>query len=214
MKATKSTKKPLTEEIIINASLALIKEIGLEKFSMRKLGQKLGVSPMAIYRYFPNQGQLFDRLVEKVWQQALTISSDLFAHATTWQDKVVALMLQVKQTLIAYQELMPLISTHPLATKKEFVLIEQVLLKLKEGMAEFNKNTVFLLNSLVFYTIGYVWAEAVEPKEGGEVNVDLMAELQQGSPIFQELFSALLGEERHDDQQFLMGINAILNGWQ
>lgn len=53
---------PLSQERIIAAALDLADTRG--DFSMRALGEKLGVDPMAIYRHFPNKDALLDALVD------------------------------------------------------------------------------------------------------------------------------------------------------
>jgi len=54
----------LTRAKIADAALTLIDEIGIDAFSMRKLGQHLGVDPMAIYRHFQHREDLFDAVAE------------------------------------------------------------------------------------------------------------------------------------------------------
>jgi len=46
------TRLTLNRDYIATVALSLIDDIGLDKFSMRKLGTELGVDPMAVYRYF------------------------------------------------------------------------------------------------------------------------------------------------------------------
>ena len=61
---------PLSRERIAEAALELIDAEGLESFSMRRLGARLGVEAMAIYHHFPGKGELLDgvmnRLIEEV----------------------------------------------------------------------------------------------------------------------------------------------------
>ncbi len=59
----------LTREAIAAAALALIDADGVAGFSMRGLGRHLGVDPMATYRYFRNQEDLFDAVAERLFEQ-------------------------------------------------------------------------------------------------------------------------------------------------
>lgn len=56
----------LTHEKIRREALALIEEEGLESFSTRKLGARLGCEAMAIYWYYPNKDALLDAVVDEL----------------------------------------------------------------------------------------------------------------------------------------------------
>jgi AcrR family transcriptional regulator len=55
-------REPLSRERIIAAAVELLDERGLEGFTMRALGERLGVEAMAIYHYFPNKQMLLEVL--------------------------------------------------------------------------------------------------------------------------------------------------------
>jgi AcrR family transcriptional regulator len=61
-RSTVSRKTPLSQERIIAAALELADTRG--DFSMRALGEQLGVDPMAIYRHFEDKDALLDALVD------------------------------------------------------------------------------------------------------------------------------------------------------
>lgn len=63
------TRARLTREKITAAALELIDDIGHDAFSMRKLGQHLGADPMAVYRHFRDQEDLFDSIAELLFHQ-------------------------------------------------------------------------------------------------------------------------------------------------
>lgn len=56
----------LSPERIAEAALRLIDEHGLERFSMRGLGARLGVEAMAIYHHFPSKGQVLDAVMDQL----------------------------------------------------------------------------------------------------------------------------------------------------
>jgi AcrR family transcriptional regulator len=60
-------RRPLSSEKIVDAALALADARG--DFSMRALGQKLGVDPMAIYRHFRDKEALLDAMVDAALAQ-------------------------------------------------------------------------------------------------------------------------------------------------
>jgi AcrR family transcriptional regulator len=58
--------KTLTSDAIATAALALIDDEGLEAFSTRKLGARLGVEAMALYHHFSSKQVLLDRVAVKL----------------------------------------------------------------------------------------------------------------------------------------------------
>jgi AcrR family transcriptional regulator len=57
---------PVTRARVLHAAVDLADEGGIDAVSMRKLGQKLGVEAMAIYRHVRDKDDLLDGLVEFV----------------------------------------------------------------------------------------------------------------------------------------------------
>jgi AcrR family transcriptional regulator len=57
---------PLTREQVLDATLALAEESGLEAVSMRAVAARLGVTPMALYRHVGDKQGLLDGLVERL----------------------------------------------------------------------------------------------------------------------------------------------------
>ena len=63
-------KDPETSELgkkIIQESIQLIDEMGLEQFTFRKLAEKLGTTESSIYRYFENKHNLLIYLTSWYW---------------------------------------------------------------------------------------------------------------------------------------------------
>lgn len=212
MAMPRPTKETLSRSYILDTALALIDQKGLAQFSMRKLGQAMTVSPMAVYRYFPNQGALFDGLVEMIWRQALTIAAG--TGTSTWQEDVIGVMTQFRQTLLKHPNVLTLLSTHPLVTESEFALVAEILTALRKKGLEITTTTVFLINALTAYTLGSVWTEAIAPADGGEIEPALMQGLPAQSAVIQQLLAPIQDGQYTPDEQYLMGLNALLRGWK
>ena len=56
----------LTRETIVSTALALLDEVGLDAFSMRRLAANLGVSAQALYWHFDSKEDLFRSVAEYV----------------------------------------------------------------------------------------------------------------------------------------------------
>lgn len=55
--------RKLSKKVIKEAAIELIKEKGLKEFTARNLGNKLGVTDAAIFKYFPTLRNLFEELL-------------------------------------------------------------------------------------------------------------------------------------------------------
>ena len=64
--APRTERTALTRERIEIEALALIDAQGIEAFSTRKLGERLGCEAMSIYHHFPSKAHILDALVDRV----------------------------------------------------------------------------------------------------------------------------------------------------
>ncbi|HSZ74296.1 MAG TPA: TetR family transcriptional regulator [Rhizomicrobium sp.] len=75
--------KTLTPDAIAEAALALVDEKGLDAFSTRKLGARLGVEAMALYHHFPNKGLLMRRAAAKL-RESIPLPADKAMGWRAW----------------------------------------------------------------------------------------------------------------------------------
>src|SRR5687768_5028448 len=76
-----------TSERIAAAAKGLVTEGGSASVSMRKIGDALGLSPMAVYRHFPNREALLARVADDLFADAY----DRLSRKTIPADTVAAL---------------------------------------------------------------------------------------------------------------------------
>ena len=60
---------PATADRILRAARALFERGGAQAVSMRRVGQAVGITPMAIYRHFPNREALLQRISDDSFEQ-------------------------------------------------------------------------------------------------------------------------------------------------
>ncbi|MCG8312585.1 MAG: TetR family transcriptional regulator [Pseudomonadales bacterium] len=53
------------KQVYLNAALNLIREVGIEKLTMRRMAKDLDVSPMAIYKHFANKEELLKAVLDE-----------------------------------------------------------------------------------------------------------------------------------------------------
>jgi AcrR family transcriptional regulator len=71
---------------ILDTALAIADERGLDGVSMRTVAERVGVTPMALYRHFDSKRALLDGMVERL------VTSLLQERATgTWDERLTAL---------------------------------------------------------------------------------------------------------------------------
>ena len=79
--------KKLSREAIVDVALAQIEAHGVEGLSMRTLAAELGVTPNALYRYFPSKDELSFALSDEAGRLLLTALQDA-AQGRTMLDAV------------------------------------------------------------------------------------------------------------------------------
>jgi len=107
-----NNRAPLDRRKILAAAVEVIDEDGLKQFTMRKLGMKLGVEAMAIYRYVHGREDLLNGIVEHVIDD-LYGDPDVHMSTGNWQDYLVRVSHGVRRIALAHPQVFPLIATRP-----------------------------------------------------------------------------------------------------
>ncbi|QIS06568.1 TetR family transcriptional regulator [Nocardia brasiliensis] len=104
----------LNRDHIAAVALRLIDETGVDGFSMRRLGAALGADPMAAYRHFADQQDLFDAV-------AATMFSELDMASLPWQEPWRELMRaythRLRSTLRRHPNAVPVFATRPVRSE-------------------------------------------------------------------------------------------------
>ena len=78
MGASGSTRRAaVTRAGVIDAAIALADESGVAALSMRKVGQAVGVEAMSLYHHVANKGDLLDGIVDRIFAEVGTASSEV-----------------------------------------------------------------------------------------------------------------------------------------
>lgn len=103
-------KPTLSREYIAAVALALVDDIGQDKFSMRKLGAELGVDPMAVYRYFTDREALFDGIAETLF---LELEAESLPWQAPWREFAEQYARRLRATLLAHPHAVTIFATRP-----------------------------------------------------------------------------------------------------
>lgn len=108
-----SRTEALTLGEVVLTAVDLIDSGGLKKFTMRTLGQRLGVEAMALYHYVPSREALLDAIVDHVVDE---LYGDPLVHLQAsrgWAVYLERLAHGVRRTALAHPEVFPLVATRP-----------------------------------------------------------------------------------------------------
>ena len=111
--APPSKKTPLSRAKVVAAAVAFIDEEGLPGLTMRKLGERLGVEAMALYRYVPGREALLDAIVEHV-MASMSRDDEVFeAPRHGWQDFLQRMAHGVRRLALEHPKAFPLVASRP-----------------------------------------------------------------------------------------------------
>jgi AcrR family transcriptional regulator len=108
-----SERTRLDRDKVVAAAVELIDSDGLPSLSMRRLGARLGVEAMSLYRYVPGREDLLDAVVESVIAEMYADPDILDAPEHGWQDFLQRLAHGVRRVALAHPIAFPLVASRP-----------------------------------------------------------------------------------------------------
>jgi AcrR family transcriptional regulator len=108
-----SSRRPLDRDRIVAAAIAYIDQYGLPGLSMRRLGGKLGVEAMSLYRYVPGRESLLDAVVDSIMAEMHEDAEILNNPENGWQDFLMRLAHGVRRVALAHPKAFPLVASRP-----------------------------------------------------------------------------------------------------
>lgn len=193
----------------MTAALDLVDDEGVDQLTMRRLGSRLGVDPMAVYYHVANKAALCDGIVELLWSGVRLPAP---VPGETWQQIVSELFIGFRQRLLAHPRAVVLVGTRPGITSTLLRLIDETLGRLSDaGLGA--ADAMQLIDCLSGYTVGKVLAEIGVPDAGASdaVGGALAAVDPSTHP---HLVRALVeGYVAAPDAEFRRGLDALVSGW-
>lgn len=101
----------LTRDQILETALEIIDEGGLDAFTLRELGRRLGVSQMAAYRHFPDKATIIDALADRIMSSVRIDDSGRFATA---EERILDYPRRARAALLEHPALISVIASRPL----------------------------------------------------------------------------------------------------
>ena len=193
----------LSRERIVAAALRLVERDGLEAFSMRRLGEALGVEAMSLYHFFPAKQHLLDALVDDA-----IASVEFPSPKLEPVERMRRLMRAYRGMAHRYGRLYPVIAVHRLNTPTGVAFIEKALAIAREitgddetAARSFRTLGYYLMGAALDETMGYAKGpSAAEPVDGAFI-AEHCPQLARSAKYFQR---------EHWDRTFEQGMNDML----
>lgn len=110
--ARRGPKRTLSEQLLLDAALALLAERGADGVSVRGIAARVGVAPNAVYTYFPDKAAVLRALAEQLLGR---VNHDKFTDpAQPWQHRIRALATELRAELLAHPGAVHLLLSAPL----------------------------------------------------------------------------------------------------
>ena len=142
---------------------------GLQNLTMRRLGERLGVAPNALYSHFADKTALVDALLDELLAEVPTAPAFTSRSGSqSWQEQLVALMTASRRFLLAHADLIPLYLSRPGRGPNAIRLGEATLALLARGGVQ-QEAAVEAMRILLIYTMGFAAQEApraADPRPG------------------------------------------------
>ena len=155
----------INREMVTQAGLTLLNEIGLEQLTLRRLGVKLDVQAATIYWHFKSKEALLDEMATTVLVEGAANlvprgrSADWKVWASTYGEGL-------RKTLMAYRDGARMLSGTRLTTTEPLKTTERIGARLVDSGFTV-RRAVVLLSTVYSYTLSFVMEEqAVFPAPG------------------------------------------------
>ena len=205
----------LSREEIIKEALALLDEHGPGALSMRRLADRLGVAPNALYYRVRGKADLIDALIDQVYA-GLDLDPD---PTSDWTQQLATLSQQIRDHLLAHPAVVPYALQQPGLGPHSLRLGEAIYNVLRP--AGFSDQAVVgTVYALLTYILGFVALEV--PRAGTDPQTSdeyvrrmwaFFAALPPGEFPHTVELAAQLARISTDDQ-FQFGIRTFLAGLQ
>lgn len=221
---SRGSARKLSRELIVDAALAQIDEVGASGLSMRNLAQELGVEAMSLYRYVNGREDLLEGVVALLMNDVLT--SIQGAVDEQWQSFLQITAHEVRRIAVAHPRAFPLVATrHPAAPwlrppLRSVDVVEVFLTSLigqgfsdAQAVNAYRAFSSFLLGQLLLESAvrGAETGPAEEPLDEGGADIpagDGQATLDD-APTVRKL-RAMLSEDRADEE-FEVSLELLLD---
>jgi AcrR family transcriptional regulator len=201
---------------ILEAALAIADCDGLDGLTIRKLAERLGISPMGIYRYFRNKAEIVEELVDLLVGKYDVTNH----HETDWAEWISTAFCLMRRGLRDHPGVTPLLGTVASSGPNAMAVRKELLRVLRSGGLE-RRAAAGAFHTLLSYTIGFVAIEShVYRRPAGE-DLDAEERFRQSRVLYEAAprsqHPSVVEHKEHlafrgSDDEFVRGLHRILAG--
>lgn len=217
----KKQQPQISEDKILEASWELLGEDGIEKLSMRRLADRLGIQAPSLYWYFKSKQHLYQRLANHVSKVIL----EEFSSEGDWKEQLTGLAVTVRSVLSRYPcstQIMMMTLPHETDiirfTNRMLLCVESTPLEQEQKM-----QVVLTLMNYVYNfvlddyehkrNVSAILKEHGEEALPGEEMTRLLESMSEADAgLFRRMFTSGLFEIMGTDKAFEFGLKLILLG--
>jgi AcrR family transcriptional regulator len=155
------TRPKLNRDAILEAALDLADEGGLARVTARELADRLGVTPMALYRHVDGIGAVVDELLERVIARA-GVLDHAEPELEAW---VLETFRRIHACLVAHPAVLPLLGTSAGYGRQALTVVDAVLGRLAAG-GHGPDASIALFHGWLAYTLGAASVEVAARRQG------------------------------------------------
>lgn len=168
---TAPVRPALTRDRVLEGALALADEMGMERFTIRRLAERLETKPMSIYHHVASKEEIVDGMVERVFDEIELPPEDM-----EWQGAIRRRCLSARAVLRRHPWAPPFMESRPSPGPAVLRHHDAVLATLRRGGLswELTAHGYATLDSFVY---GFALQEANLPGGGGPELADVAEDL-------------------------------------
>ncbi|WP_019914121.1 TetR/AcrR family transcriptional regulator [Paenibacillus sp. HW567] len=215
----KKQQPQISEERILEASWELLGEEDIEKFSMRRLADRLGIQAPSLYWYFKSKQNLYQRLANHVSKMIV----EEFHSKGDWKEQLTELAVTIRSVLSRYPcstQLMMMTLPH----EPDIIRFTNLMLLCVESTPLEQAEKMQVVTTLVNYVFYFVLDDyqhernvsAILKDQGaapGEEMIRLLDSMsEKDAGLFRRMFTNGLFELMGTDGAFEFGLKLILLG--
>jgi AcrR family transcriptional regulator len=202
----------LSRDTVLRSALTLLDEEGHDGLTMRKLADRLGVVPMAVYRHVRNKDDLIDGVLDLATSMVPIPDASL-----PWRDGLARLAHAIRSTMLAHPGIVGPLVTRPALGVSGLVIAEYGLALMRNAGFEL-EDAERGPKTVLTYTIGFVALEEPRRRLGFAADgssPDTLEVPYELLPV--EMFPHTLevrprAAELVSDAQFAYGLERVLDG--
>ena len=201
-------RRSISQADIVDAAFELLEQRGMAAVSVRGVAASLGLTPTAMYTYFPSKNALLRAMVEQLLSTIdLAAASD---PGVAWRDRVHALAAMLLERLAEHAGALVLVTSGPLDGAHALGLNEALIAGFAgEGMPHADAARAAL--AVRAYVLGAAAIDAAERAGDAEVGAGAPSQaLWTDATAFP--LTAATADVASDDDGFAWGLDRLLDG--